>query len=165
MRTQFVFALIVWGSLAANHVRARELTFEERMDAQRAIEQVYWNHRIWPKENPGPKPALAAVMPDAAIQTRVEDYLQESNALARVWERPITARQLQAEMDRMASNSRDPRVLTEIFDALGADPFLIAETLVRQTLADRLIRSAYANDERFHGERTFDAWWEASRGT
>src|SRR5438445_728571 len=29
----------------------RTLTFEERVSYQRAIEDVYWRHRIWPKEN------------------------------------------------------------------------------------------------------------------
>jgi hypothetical protein len=42
------------------------ITFEERVAAQRAVEEVYWNHRLWPKENPGPKPPLSAVIPDAA---------------------------------------------------------------------------------------------------
>lgn len=44
------------------------LTLEQRVEAQRSIEQVYWNHRIWPQENPGPKPPLSAVMPDEKLQ-------------------------------------------------------------------------------------------------
>lgn len=55
-------------------------------------------------------------------------------------------------MDRMAARSRAPEVLREIFAALRSDPFVIAETLARQTLADRLIRNWYARDERFHGD-------------
>jgi len=34
----------------------RMLTFEERVTYQSAIEEVYWRHRIWPKENSSPKP-------------------------------------------------------------------------------------------------------------
>jgi len=30
----------------------RTLTFTDRVAYQRAIEEVYWRHRIWPKENP-----------------------------------------------------------------------------------------------------------------
>jgi hypothetical protein len=60
---------------------ARELTFEQRVAAQTAIEQVYWNHRIWPTENPTPKPPLSAAMPDGVIRGKVEDYLRQSNAL------------------------------------------------------------------------------------
>ena len=28
----------------------------ERVAFQQAIEEVYWRHRIWPTENPDPKP-------------------------------------------------------------------------------------------------------------
>ena len=29
----------------------RILTFDERVSYQRAIEEVYWRHRIWPEES------------------------------------------------------------------------------------------------------------------
>src|SRR5262245_10935955 len=45
--------------------RQRMLTFAERVAYQRAIEDVYWRHRIWPKENPDPKPSLDAVLSQA----------------------------------------------------------------------------------------------------
>ena len=128
---------------------ARALSFEERVEAQRAIEQVYWDHRIWPNENPGHKPSLQEVMPEEVLRAKVEDYLKESSELETRWHQGITPEQLQAEMDRMVTTSNAPRVLGEIFDALGNDPRVIAETLVRQKLADRLIRSAYASDEIF----------------
>jgi len=32
----------------------RTLTFAQRVSYQRAIEEVYWRHRIWPKERPDP---------------------------------------------------------------------------------------------------------------
>src|SRR6266446_5917769 len=34
------------------------LTLADRVAYQRAIEEVYWRHRIWPKERPDPKPSL-----------------------------------------------------------------------------------------------------------
>jgi N-acetylneuraminic acid mutarotase len=142
-------AAAVWS--AAPAVRARDLTFDERVAAQEAIELVYWNHRVWPKENPGPKPPLSAALSEDALRAKVEDYLRKSNALETWWQRPITAQQLQAELERMSANTRDGAVLRELYHALGDDPFLIAETLARQTLADRLVRSWYANDSRFHG--------------
>src|SRR5439155_24659127 len=45
----------------------RTLTFQERVGYQRAIEEVYWRHRIWPKENPSPKPLLDAMMMQAQL--------------------------------------------------------------------------------------------------
>jgi hypothetical protein len=135
-----------------NHfVSGVSLTFEERVAYQRAVEEVYWRHRIWPKENPGPKPPLAKVMPDAAIAAKVEDYLRKSNALEQYWNRPITAEQLQAEMDRMVKQTKHPAMLRELFEALNNDPSVIAECLARPLLVDRFIHSFYENDERFHG--------------
>src|SRR5436309_920784 len=98
--------LLVQG-LFAGTVMGRDLTFEERVKAQEAIERVYWSHRIWPKGNPQPKPPLEEVMPEAIIRGKVEDYLKKSDALERFWKRPIAAVQLQAEMVRMARNTRD----------------------------------------------------------
>jgi hypothetical protein len=100
----------------------RTLTFEERLSYQRAIEEVYWRHRIWPKENADPKPPLDAVMSQAQLEKKVENYLRNSQALEDYWQRPITAEQLRAEMDRMAQYTKQPEVLQELFNALGAIP-------------------------------------------
>jgi hypothetical protein len=107
----------------------RTLTFEERVSYQRAIEDVYWRHRIWPKESSKPKPSLDAVMSEAQLNKKVVDYLRNSQALEQYWQRPITAEQLQAEMDRMAQHTKQPEVLQELFDALGNNSFVIAECL------------------------------------
>src|SRR4029078_5849943 len=60
------------------------------------------------------------------------------------WQQPITAEQLQTEMDRMAQHTKQPEVLRELFEALGNDPFVIAECLARPILAERLFTSALA---------------------
>src|SRR5437870_9833383 len=140
-------------SVAASAIRAdRTLTFADRVAYQRAIEEVYWQHRIWPKANAGPKPPLDKVMSQAQIEEKVEDYLRNSQALEDYWQRPITPDQLQAEMERMASHTKQPGVLRELFAALGNDPFVIAECLARPVLAERLLTELYAHDSRFHGE-------------
>src|SRR5437867_2978764 len=136
----------------ASHPAAAGLTFAEHVAYQRAVEDVYWNHRIWPKENPNPKPPLDAVMSQAQIEEKVADYLRKSQALEEHWQRPLTAEQLQAEMDRMAQHTRQPEVLRELFGALGNDPFVIAECLARPALAERLTTSWYAYDQRIHGD-------------
>ena len=88
------------------NVARRTLTFEERVSYQRAIEDVYWRHRIWPKERPDPKPSLDAVMSQAQLEKKVSDYLRKSQALEDYWQRPITSEQLQPEMDRMAKHTQ-----------------------------------------------------------
>src|SRR6478672_8208160 len=154
----FVFAvacLLVTGTLPAflrsdapAKLSQRTLTFAERVAYQRAIEDVYWRHRIWPKERPNPKPSLDAVMSQAQLGKKVSDYLRKSQALEDYWQRPITAKQLQAEMDRMAKHTKQPEVLREIFEALGNDPFAIAECLARPVLTERFVADLSAQDEK-----------------
>src|SRR6184192_3651673 len=121
----------------ASHPAVAGLTFAQRVAYQRAIEEVYWRHRIWPAANADPKPSLDAVMSQAQLEKKVADYLRDSQALEDYWQRPITAEQLQAEMERMATNTKQPEVLQELFEALGNDPFVIAECLARPVLAER----------------------------
>src|SRR5260370_41870615 len=103
----------------SSHPATAGLTFAQRVAYQRAIEEVYWRHRIWPKERPDPKPSLDTVMSQEQLEKKVEDYLRNSQALEDYWHRPLTAEQLQAEMDRMASHTKRPDVLHELFEALG----------------------------------------------
>ena len=91
-----------------------------------------------PKERPDPKPSLDAVMSQATIEQKVQDYLRNSELLEQEWQKPITPEQLQAEMERMAQHSKQPEVLRELFAALGNDPFVIAECLARPVLSERL---------------------------
>jgi hypothetical protein len=128
------------------------LTLDERVAYQRAIEEAYWRHRLWPKENPQPKPALDEVVPESVIRAKVEDSLRQSQALEVYWQRPITGQQLQAEMERMAQRTKQPEVLGEVWAALGNEPLVIAECLARPVLTERLIGHWHASDERFHGE-------------
>src|SRR6267143_4663106 len=125
----------------------RTLTFAERVAYQRAIEEVYWRHRIWPKERPDPKPSLDAVMPQTQLENKVVDYLRKSQALEDYCQRPIIAAQLQAEMDRMVQHTKQPEILSELFEALGNDPFVVAECLARAVLAERLVTNFAASDE------------------
>src|SRR6202035_3188028 len=125
-------------SEAPAKVSPRTPTFAERVAYQRAIEDVYWRHRIWPKENPDPKPPLDAVMSHAELEKKVEQYLRNSRALGDYWQKTISAEQLQAEMDRMAQRTKQPKVLRELFEARGNDPLVVAESLARPALAERL---------------------------
>src|SRR6266853_781195 len=71
--------------------KSRTLSFAERVAYQRAIEEVYWRHRIWPKDRPDPKPSLDAVISQAQLEKKVADYLRKSQ-LAEERGSPITAR-------------------------------------------------------------------------
>ena len=127
------------------------LSLEQRIECQKAVEEIYWNHRIWPKENRMPRPSLEQLIPDAQLKAKVEDILIKSNALEQYWKRPITGEQLQKEMERIASSTKNPGMLKELWGTLHNDPHYIAECLARPLLADRLIKNWFAYDERIHG--------------
>lgn len=151
--------------------RAQQFSLADRIAAQRAIEQVYWEHRLWPKENPQPKPTLDEMLPATALQAKVEEYLRQSVALAQVWQRPVTAAELQAEMERMARDTKQPAVLGELWAALGNDPLLIAECLARPTLVERRVREQYeaegaavqAAGAAEQQRASFEEWWLQAR--
>ena len=144
-------------SEAQTNISQRTLTFQERVAYQRAIEDVYWRHRIWPSQRSDLKPSLDAVMSQAQMEKKVADYLRKSQALEDYWQRPITSQQLQGEMDRMAKYTKQSEVLQELFEALGNDSFVIAECLARPALAERLLTNWYGYDQRIHGELKQDA--------
>jgi N-acetylneuraminic acid mutarotase len=120
-------------------VLRESLTFAERVAYQRAIEEVFWRHRIWPRENLQPKPALDAVIPEIQLKEKVANYLRKSQLATERRGRPISMPELQAEMERMASHTRQPEILRELFAALRNDPFIIAECIARPILAERLV--------------------------
>ena len=131
---------------------------------QRAIEQVYWQQRIWPEQNPAAKPALDAVISPEQLQNKAEEALRLSNALEKYWQQAITGQQLQAEIFRLAQNTKQPEVLRQLFAALDNNPHMIAEVLARPLLTARMARSFYEHDQRFSSKtQSFDSWWAKTR--
>ena len=168
-----VWAVVSWilGATVLGFFRAEApnrgsqamLTFAQRVAYQQAMEDIYWRHRIWPRsrgESSHPKPSLDAVMSQAQLEKKVADYLRKSQALEDYWQRPITPDQLQAEMERIASHTKQPEVLRELFAALGNDPFVIAECLAKPMLAKRLVTKLNAHDQRWESEskRRVESW-------
>ena len=129
----------------------RQISLGARIACQTAIEQVYWRHRIAPGENVA-KPSFNDAVPQEVIRRKAEEAILKSLALERYWGVTITGEQLQAELDRMAANSKSPDVLAELFAAVDNDPEAAAECLARPLLVDRLIQTYFASDQRLHGE-------------
>jgi hypothetical protein len=63
-----------FGTEVSRKASQATLTFAERVAYQRPIEDVYWWHRFWPKENLDSKPSLDAVMSQAQLENKVSDY-------------------------------------------------------------------------------------------
>src|SRR5207249_900225 len=104
-------------------------------------------------QRPDPKPSLDAVMSQAQLEKKVAGYLRDSQLLEDYIQKPVTTEQLQAEMDRMAKHTKQPEVLRELFEALGNDPFVIAECLARPILSERLTADFSAQTERVKSDR------------
>ena len=79
-----------------------ELSFEERVDAQRAIERVYYSHQD------GAGRPFEAVFTRELLEHRVRDYLARNAALADFWKRDISVDDLQRELERIAANTQMP---------------------------------------------------------
>jgi N-acetylneuraminic acid mutarotase len=137
--------------LDAGTVFARELTFEERVKAQEAIERVQHSHRS------GTSRPFEEVVPRELLERNVRTYLKESLALDRVWQTPVTAEMLDKELERVNRTTAMPERLQELYSALGNDAFLIQECLIRQVLVHRLTRGFYARDSAMHAAARAEA--------
>ncbi len=143
-RLLLVLALSV---LTVTHAAwARDLTFDERVAAQEAIERVYYSHQI------GATLPFEEAVPEEILENKVRRYLEQSLALERLWDTPVTAEALRAEIQRIAERTQMPDRLREIYTALGNDPFLIEECVARPALVQRLTEGFLAFDSRFQGQ-------------
>ncbi len=131
----------------------RDLTFDERVRAQEAIERVYYAHQT------GATRPFEEAVPRAVLQTKVRAYLRRSVALDRFWHTPVTAEALDRETARIVANSRLPERLEEMYAALGGNAFLFQETIVRAALVERLTRRFAEHDERWAGALDPAASW------
>ncbi len=113
-----------------------QISYQDRIEAQRAIEKVYHEQRSAYTQRTSPQTVIKTfeeTITDEILKAKVEKYLACSMILEQVWGDNITPERLQGEMDRMAKYTKSPEVLQTLFDSLNNDPALIAETLARQT--------------------------------
>jgi N-acetylneuraminic acid mutarotase len=145
--------LLVVSAHGVSSFHSLGLTFDQRVEAQEAIERVYYSHQI------GATRPFEEVVPREVLVGKVRTYLRQTVALERYWNTPVTTEMLQREYERMSRTSRMPNRLLELFSALNDDPLLIRECLARQLLVDRLARGFFAYDQRLHAE----SWKQAER--
>jgi hypothetical protein len=138
-----LFAFFRSDTSSASYAAFAGLHSAERVAYQRAIETFTWRHRIWPHgrgERPDPKPSLDAVMPQAEMGKKVKTICA-TQALQDYWHsQAITPDQLQAEMERIASHTKQPGC--ELFTRAGQRSFYYRECLPRPALADRIEKLA-----------------------
>ena len=144
-----ISGLVVFFSLLS--ITEGALSLDDRISCEKAIQQVYWKHTLWQNDDNQAKPPLEKILPDAQIKEKVEGLMRKTNALAEYWQQPVTGAHLQAEMERMARNSKDPDLLRELWKALGNNPEKIAVCLAQPGYIEGLIHKRFAFDERMHG--------------
>jgi N-acetylneuraminic acid mutarotase len=138
----------------SNAPHARELSFEERVRAQAAVESVYHSHQI------GAASPFEETVSREVLEAKVRRYLAQSAALDRVWHTPVTAAMLRLELERMARGTRFPERLRELYAALGNEAFVVEECLARAVVVDRLSRNFFASDASI--QKGWDEWWSGA---
>src|SRR5262250_3231304 len=96
---RFLLAILTYVLLmgsSAQDASARDLTFEDRVNAQEAIERVYYSHQI------GATRRFEEAFPRDVLENKVRTYLKESVALETYWKTSITTEALMRETERMA---------------------------------------------------------------
>ena len=144
--TLLLLTLALHASLAPAH--ARELTLEQRVVAQGAVESFYQRHRLG--STSGELPA------EVLLVRKAEQGVRLSLALERFWGTTVTDAMLERELERMVRDTRMPERLRGLFAALDNDRFLIKETIVRHAVANRLARRFYEAGER---SASWERWW------
>jgi len=144
-----IFAVLISSrSLAA---APSGLSVEQRVQAQEAIERIYFTHRV------GASGAFSQAVPRDVARKKVETYLRKTVALEMFWKTPVTGTALRREIERIADRTQYPDRLEEVYRALGDDAVLVQECFARPVLVDRLARSFFASDTAIHAARRSEA--------
>jgi len=136
-----LFTTAAAGALA----ETRPISFNERMVAAESVELVYHDLRTG-----AAKPAFSQALPSAVLRRRTEDVIRQTRMLSDRYGQIVAAEDLQAELDRMASHSKDPLALESILKSLAWDGDLAAEVLARPLIVDRKLRASFAFDSSLH---------------
>lgn len=141
---RFLFLFTFISSFLYPADQFKKLTLEERANYKLKIEEVYQKHRSNGKD---------FKLPDFEFFLKeAEKDIKYTNALELFFNYKIDEEKLQAEINRIAENTKQPEVLKEIFDALGNDPEIIAEVYARDILSERILENLYYNDDKFQKE-------------
>lgn len=141
---------------SAHELSTGDLSFEDRVFFQAALEKVYWRHKVTKLVAEGQGKEFEAEIPLEAIVQKVEDYARKSQLLEAYWNKPVTGEALQAEIERLCDQT-DPELMQELFSTLNNDPRLVAECLARPSFVERRARALYGKDSRFHAQTREEA--------
>ncbi len=144
--TRLLTMMGVWVFAAAGLQAAapREPHPTERIDCRSAVWRVYQSHQI------GDTRSFEEAVPRSWIEDRVREEQRQQVALEREFGVAIRAADLEAELDRIAAATAMPQRLVELYGALGNDPLLVHECLLKPVWVSRKLREAFARSESIH---------------
>lgn len=131
-------------ALAGLLLASASLTAADPIADRRAVEQVYYKHRL------GTKPPFDETMPTALLGQLVQKEAEKERVLKAVYAVEITDALVEAEVKRIEATSKAPEVLAEIQAALGKDRARFAATVARPIVVERILRARFENDEKLH---------------
>jgi N-acetylneuraminic acid mutarotase len=141
---QKLVLLVLTASWMQAGTAARDVTFEQRVAAQRELARAAYAHQI------GATRPFDEAVPSDLIGRQVANSLRQSRALETIWGVRLTPAMLRGELERMVRNTRMPSRLREMYAVLDDDPVLLLESLARPALVNRLLRARYAFDPAIH---------------
>jgi hypothetical protein len=83
----------------------------------------------------------------------VQVDLRKESALKRVYKVEVTTAMLDAEVKRIETTTRAPKILAAIKAALGNDDSRFANSFVKPIVVERLLRERFDNDDALHASQ------------
>jgi len=122
------------------------------MSCYETVIDFKWSNQLWPKQNKQPKPTRSNVVNDFDLKLIIANDLAMSKALKYRYNEEISEEHLQADLNRMARNSKDPKKLIKLFNALHNDPVAVANCVSKPYLVKKQLRSQFEWDKSIHDE-------------
>jgi hypothetical protein len=144
---RMAFALLLLTTVALAAAPDRSMLCADRA----AIERVYHAHRT------GTKRPFGESMTGAMIEKAVRLALHKEAVLLRRYKVEITPALVAAEVQRIDTTTRAPKILKEIKQALGNEPERFARSMARPIVVERELRRRFDTDDALRAARRKEA--------
>ena len=131
-----------------------DLTQEQYIDnlvrCKTKLDELKWTYNLWPKENKTPKPTFSEIVNPELIRYSILENLKMEAVLLDTFNFEVTPEMLQHDLDRMASNTKDPKRLKELFAVLNNDSMSIVQCVSKPYLVLNKLGSQYSFNNTVH---------------
>lgn len=138
-----------------------DLTQEQYIDnlvrCKTKLDELKWTYNLWPKENKTPKPTFSEIVNPELIRYSILENLKMEAVLLDTFNFEVTPEMLQHDLDRMASNTKDPKRLKELFAVLNNDSMSIVQCVSKPYLVLNKLGSQYSFNNTVHTKIKFKA--------